>query len=156
MRWSGLLLLFLFWVGYLRLWRTSLSCRKSKKEMKALITKEANKLVCASQVPFLVSVSAFETGGFKSPVCCNNKNLFGMKHPKDRPTLDIGSDNQYARYISFPDSVVDFYLWYDYTKMPRCHSLSGFVREMKNRSYFEADYNKYLAGVMVWYEKLYN
>ena len=124
--------------------------------MKKLIETELSGLVSAQQIPFIVSVSAFETGGFKSPVLRKNKNLFGMRLPVKRPTVAIGEKGGYSNYASFRNSVEDFYIWADYTEMPNVTSLKQFVREMKKRKYFEADFEHYYNGCLTWFNILYN
>lgn len=156
--WNGLLLLLLFLAGYLIFSKRSRRCRKSPNQLKELITNRLNELVRASQVPFIVSVSAFETGGFRSPVLCENRNLFGMKLPIKRPTTAIGDLNRdgYAEYNTFEDSVTDFYLWQEYTNFPPyIFSLRQFVKNMAERNYFEAEFSVYLRGVSFWWNKLY-
>lgn len=57
-----------------------------------------------------------ETGYFKSDLCTGHNNLFGMKKARRRPTTALGTtDNNYATYKSWYDSVKDvklFQEWY--------------------------------------------
>lgn len=44
-----------------------------------------------------------------------NNNLFGMQKPKRRPNLVLsGSPDNYAHYMSWIDSVIDYKLWQEY------------------------------------------
>lgn len=125
--------------------------------MKQLISNRAAELVRPQQVPFIVAVSAFETGGFKSPLLRRNNNLFGMRFPRKRPTTAIGENGNYSKYATFEDSVTDFYLWMDYTDFPRfTPTVKKFVKEMHDRNYFEADLKQYNQGVEAWLNRLYN
>jgi flagellum-specific peptidoglycan hydrolase FlgJ len=57
-----------------------------------------------------------ETGHFQSELCTGHNNLFGMKKARRRQTTALGStDNDYASYLSWYDSVKDMKLfqeWY--------------------------------------------
>ncbi len=54
-----------------------------------------------------------ETGNFTSRILIENKNLFGMKLPKSRPTNALGEKNNHANYRSWVHSVRDYKLWQD-------------------------------------------
>lgn len=124
--------------------------------MKQLISNRAAELVRPQQVPFIVAVSAFETGGFKSPLLRRNNNLFGMRFPRKRPTTAIGENGNYSKYATFEDSVTDFYLWMDYTGFPEySRTLKQFVKAMYDRSYFEASFQQYYQGSLAWLKRLY-
>jgi flagellum-specific peptidoglycan hydrolase FlgJ len=60
--------------------------------------------------------SCLETGNFQSELCTGQNNLFGMKKARRRQTTARGStDNNYATYLSWYDSVKDMKLfqeWY--------------------------------------------
>ena len=52
-----------------------------------------------------------ESGRFESSISKSNNNFFGMKHPKKRKTVSLGSKNGYASYESWAHSVYDYRLW---------------------------------------------
>jgi len=58
--------------------------------------------------------SKLETGNYTSNIFEENNNLFGMKHPKQRPTLSIGINRGSAVYEKWQDSVLDLRLWQEY------------------------------------------
>lgn len=158
---AGWLSLSLFSVGFLMLSRSFLKRQRIRNltpdQMKALISNKLNELVSPSLVPFIVSVAAHETGGFRSPVLHRNRNLFGMRLAEHRPTEatgDVDADS-YANYRRLEDSVTDFYLWMDYTDFPWVPDLREFIKQMKARNYFQADELKYYRAVAAWYDKLY-
>ena len=157
MRLVGWLSLSLLLAGFwMRLRTFPQSQSQTPAKVKELIEKDAEGLFSASQIPFIVSVSAFETGDFKSPVLVENNNLFGMKLPKKRPTTATGENRGHATYNSLTDSIVDFYLWHRYVNFPEVNRLRRFIRAMKDRSYFEADFNHYLKGASHYFDKYYN
>jgi uncharacterized FlgJ-related protein len=66
------------------------------------------------QYPEIVFAQAvLESGHFKSIVCRNNNNLFGMKYPKVRETMATGSNRGYAIFPDWKASVQDYKLWQD-------------------------------------------
>lgn len=72
-----------------------------------------------------------ETGHLKSKRCIENNNLFGMRHPKTRPTLSKGEKDKHAYFNSWKESVIDYALWQ-----------SSFARKLN-----EEDFYKYLNRV---------
>lgn len=79
--------------------------------------------------------AVLESGNFKSDLCRNSNNLFGMKMPKRRETLAIGKrKSNYAIFNSWTDSVNDYLLW------------QNFVLE-RNDIQSKNDYLKYLHKV---------
>ena len=61
--------------------------------------------------------SMLETGYFKSNIFLDNNNLFGMKHPKQRPTLSKGPNRGHASFNNWQDSVKDYKMWQEYNKL---------------------------------------
>lgn len=64
----------------------------------------------------VMAQSRLETGNFQSELCIGHNNLFGMKKARRRTTTALGAtDNNYATYLSWYDSVKDmklFQQWY--------------------------------------------
>ena len=52
-----------------------------------------------------------ETGWFKSEVCKENKNLFGMKYARQRETTAIGTNLKHAKYTTYEASIIDYKIW---------------------------------------------
>lgn len=55
--------------------------------------------------------ACLETGQFSSEVFKNNRNLFGMKEAKVRPTTNCGTDLGHAIYFTWRESVMDYALY---------------------------------------------
>ena len=74
---------------------------------------ELNELVSPEIV---IRQSRLETGNFKSELCVEHNNLFGMRLARIRPTTALGAtENNYAYYEVWYDSVRDMKLfqnWY--------------------------------------------
>ena len=55
-----------------------------------------------------------ETGFYKSDIFLNGNNLFGMKYPKFRNTVAIGTYKGHSQYEHWIDSVRDYKLWQEW------------------------------------------
>ncbi len=61
----------------------------------------------------MVILAKVESGNYKSRVCVENHNLFGMKYyPESRRTTAIKDSNGYAYYESYLESVIDLKLYF--------------------------------------------
>lgn len=62
--------------------------------------------------PWIVlAQSRRETGYYKSPICKENFNLFGMKEAKLRLNKAQGTSRNHAYYLDWEESVEDYMLW---------------------------------------------
>lgn len=81
--------------------------------------------------PKIVWTQALIESGFKSTLFKEQKNLFGMRIPKSRPTLSVKEVNSYSSYNSWKESVLD-YAFYQ----------TAYLRNIKT----EKDYLEYLSN----------
>ena len=71
----------------------------------------------------LSAQAVLESGDFTSPMCVNDRNIFGMHMPYTRSTTATSSrwnateDSQVAIYNSYYDSVLDRILWDKYNSI---------------------------------------
>ena len=70
-----------------------------------------------------------------------------MRQPKVRNTVSLGEKHGYASYRNYMDSVVDLLLWFQSHSLNVPDNVTNYVREIKVRGYFEADFDTYLNGV---------
>ena len=62
--------------------------------------------------PHIVFAQAkLESGYFKSTIFRENNNLFGMRLAKQRPRTALGVKGNYAYYINWKESVIDYALY---------------------------------------------
>ncbi len=54
-----------------------------------------------------------ESGHFTSGVFVENNNLFGMTHPRTRPTYSMKKNRGFAYYKDWTHSVKDYKVWQD-------------------------------------------
>jgi len=67
------------------------------------------------QYPDIVLLQAqLETGFYTSDIFINGHNCFGMKYPKYRSTVAIGTYQGHAKYGHWIDSVRDYKIWQDW------------------------------------------
>ena len=110
--------------------------------------------------PYVVAQAKLETANFTSNVFLKNKNYFGMKMPRVRPTVAIAGGlkapsnegaTPYANYASESDSVTDLMLWFDYTKFPTSvNSVDDYARELKKRNFFGSTEISYVKNLKFW------
>lgn len=62
----------------------------------------------------LLAQAKLETGHFKSGLCVNNNNLFGMSKAYKRKHTQSGHTNNFATYDTWMESALDRILWDNY------------------------------------------
>lgn len=72
------------------------------------------KLKQVNHSKIIIKQAILESGWFKSMLFKKGNNLFGMKVPKIRNTLAIGSLYGHAKYKHWTDSVKDYLIWQTY------------------------------------------
>jgi uncharacterized FlgJ-related protein len=94
----------------------------------------------------------------ESNMCSNlfktNNNLFGMRHPRVRPTKSLGSKKGFAHFEKWQHSVLDYKLYLEFVgghKMTRAQYLLHI-----DRSYAHAGYSEYLEKYFKEYQELTN
>lgn len=103
-----------------------------------------------NNIEIVVSQAILETGTFRSDIFNKNNNLFGMKHPRVRPTTSLGSDMGHAVYEHWTCSVKDYKLWYYY--MTKKRKYDNYMAFLTSVGYAE-DYN-YLFKLRTIKERL--
>lgn len=107
-------------------------------------------------LPYVEAQAKFETDNFTSKVYRTENNMFGMKHPVNRPAIgvagglgDTGSARGVMqRYKNTLDSLRDLFLWMDYTKFPvEVGGVEQYVSEMQSRGYFTVPWDVYVNGL---------
>jgi len=93
----------------------------------------------------VMAQSRLETGHFQSELCAGHNNLFGMKKARRRPTTALGvTDNNYATYRSWYDSVKDMKLFQEWY-LSRGRDLTDYFGFLASVGY--AEDNHYLRKV---------
>lgn len=127
--------------------------RKGKAKTKNLqalpINQDWNQSPYSGLLPYIHAQAFHESGGFKSRLAVEQKNLFGMKVPRVRKFAGFKVEgSEFAGYRNFRESVEDFMLWLESVSFPKTVSGSAqYVAELKKRNYFEDTISNYLKGV---------
>lgn len=102
---------------------------------------------------FIWSQSYHETGGFKSALFLQAKNLFGMMVPSLRKSYGIigeykTPEGKMAVYSSYTASVLDYFLrGVDFNMPKNFDNLTDFNKWLKNSGYYSDTANGYLSGL---------
>lgn len=96
-----------------------------------------------------------ETGGFTSNIFIEGNNMSGMKHPSVRKTLSLGTHRKHAKYASVEDCILDYVYYLEARKLPTHEvSVKKYLKLLKNKGYFEDDFNSYYKGVRNYYKEI--
>lgn len=157
--WRGLLLLALSGALFLKLSKT-----KNRPTVNNSINKDAAKVFTTlvalgfttQQASFITAQAGHETGGFTSVIFKENNNCFGMKFPSIRKTFATGTQYGHATFASLTDCIKDFLLYYKFVKLLDTYSgIDTYIKALKERNYFEADLNQYIAGCVFYHKKYF-
>ena len=105
----------------------------------------------SSLKPFVIAQSKVESANYTSDLFKRANNAFGMKNANFRSQLGKsvpGTDYRY--YNSLEDSIKDFVLYLDYVNFPIVSDVNSYVRNLKERNYFESDQTDYINALKSW------
>jgi len=157
--WAPLALLSYLFVKSLRTKENpQVSKVKIKDDYRAYILAQlSNSGITGELAKYIFCQAAFETGNFSSEIFRDQNNLFGMKLARVRPTTATGEKRGHAVFKSIADSVKDYAIYYRYVKLPSAFSgIPAFTRALKDKKYFEANYDLYTAGVETYYKAYFS
>ena len=101
----------------------------------------------------VLAQAVLESGWFRSRLASEQNNIFGMMHPRKRPTTSTGAGpSGFATYGSIADSVDDYFLRQRYFKIPDSPDPETFARSVVASGYAEDP--KYLSKWMSVYRLL--
>lgn len=100
-----------------------------------------------------VAVSKHETDSYRSNLCVNFNNYYGMGVAEKRPytrsgTVTTDNGETFSAYKSLEQCVTDLVFWINYTKFPKDEYFTErFVEQMQKRGYFTDSMENYLNGI---------
>jgi len=114
------LILVAFAFGLLMLFRQFLIInRRKEKPLKAISRILKAQGLEASMIRLLQAQAIHETGNFTSRLFKENNNVFGMKIPSIRKTLNVAPATEtFSQFVSIDDSVKDMLFYLDHFKIP--------------------------------------
>lgn len=107
--------------------------------------------------PYLLAQARLESGDFESNIYNLTNNPLAMNHAYQRDQLgdpepsgigEAGSDGDIQVYRNDTQGFRDMFLWFKYTRFPtHVRDAADYVRNLKQRGYFEANEAEYLRGL---------
>lgn len=146
-----LVILLAFAIGLLMLFRQFLIIgRRREKPLRAISRILKVQGLEISMIKLLQAQSIHETGNFTSRLFKEKNNLFGMKIPQQRQTLNVAPGNQqFSRFVSIDDSVKDMLLYLDHFKIPLDQEDAfRYAQILKDKNYYEDPVEVYFKGLV--------
>ncbi len=85
----------------------------------------------------ILAQAAHETGGFRSDIYRENRNLFGMKLPSHRPTTALSENRGHAVYSSTWKSMLDYFMRQREFNIPNTDNVDLYMYETQRSGYAE-------------------
>ena len=103
---------------------------------------------------FVAAQATLESGNFTSEIFKENKNFFGMKTAKCRPSTAIGTNRNHAMYKYTDDCMIDYYLWLVYSGFNQntLKDLDKFILRLSNSGY--CPLKDYIDRIKTIYEQI--
>jgi uncharacterized FlgJ-related protein len=96
----------------------------------------------------ILAQAKFESGNFTSDIFWENNNPYGMKCPKKRKTLCIGTNRNHGVFNSVKEATIDYVYYMEALNIPFDEkNVKKYVYLLKQKRYFEAEVNHYYKGV---------
>lgn len=107
------------------------------------------------EFPDIVFAQAIlESAHFQSKLFKENRNIFGMRVPSKRQSSSVGSKNGYSLYVSWRDSVVDYYYYQEMVLSKKKMTREQYFQFL-DKNYAEAgSYSKKLKEIIIRYKKI--
>jgi len=145
-----LVILVAFAVGLLiLLHRFLITSRRKVKPLKAISKVLKAQGLEPSMIRLLQAQAIHETGNFTSRLFLENNNVFGMKIPSIRKTLNIAPGNQqFSKFASVDDSIKDMMFYLDHFSIPL--DLADpflYAQILKDKNYYEDPVEVYFKGL---------
>lgn len=104
-------------------------------------------------IMIIVAQAKFESGNFTSDIFWENNNPYGMKCPKKRKTLCLGTNRGHGVFNSVKEATIDYLYYMEALNIPfEEKDVRKYVYLLKRKNYFEADVRHYYKGVKYYYE----
>jgi len=148
------LILLAFAIGLLMLFRQFLIIgRRKEKPLKAISRILKAQGVEPSMIRLLQAQAIHETGNFTSRLFLEQNNVFGMKVPSIRKTLNVapltgGMGTGFSIFLGIDDSVKDMLLYLDHFNIPL--DLADpflYAQILKDKNYYEDPVEVYFKGL---------
>jgi len=144
------LILVAFAFGLLMLFRQFLIIsRRKEKPLQAISRILRKQGLESSMIRLLQAQAIHETGNFTSRLFKENNNVFGMKIPSIRKTLNVAQDPEiFSQFVSIDDSIKDMLFYLDHFSIPL--DLADpflYAQILKDKNYYEDPVEVYFKGL---------
>jgi len=145
-----LVILVAFAVGLLiLLHRFLIIGRRKEKPLKAISRILKAQGLEFSMIRLLQAQAIHETGNFTSRLFKENNNVFGMKIPSIRKTLNVAPATEtFSQFVSIDDSIKDMLFYLDHFSIPL--DLADpflYAQILKDKNYYEDPVEVYFKGL---------
>lgn len=107
------------------------------------------------EFPDIVFAQAIlESSHFKSKIFKENNNIFGMKIAKKRQTSSVGSKNGFSVYISWRDSIIDYYYYQEMILSKRRMTRDQYFYHLEKNYAGSDGYSKKLKTIILKYKSI--
>jgi uncharacterized FlgJ-related protein len=96
-----------------------------------------------------------ESNNFKSDICRNNYNLFGMRVAKSRKTFAIGKRKGYAKFKDYGYSISDYALYQEMVLKKKKHTKSSYIKYISTKYSRDPGYTNKIKKIMVKYDHIF-
>lgn len=102
-----------------------------------------------SMIKLLQAQAIHETGNFTSRLFKEENNVFGMKVPKIRKTLNVAFEtDEFSTFLSIEDSIKDMLLYLDHFSIPLDQEDAfRYAQILKDKNYYEDPVEVYFQGL---------
>jgi len=145
------LILLAFAIGLLMLFRQFLiTSRRKEKPLAAISRILREQGLDPPMVRLLQAQAIHETGNFTSRLFLENNNVFGMKIPSIRKTLNVAPGTEiFSQFVSIGDSVKDMLFYLDHFSIPLNQDDPFlYAQVLKDKNYYEDPVEIYFKGLM--------
>jgi len=145
------LILLAFAIGLLMLFRQFLIInRRKEKPLKAISRVLKKQGLDLPMIKLLQAQAIHETANFTSRLFKENNNVFGMKIPQQRQTLNVAPGNQqFSQFVSVDDSIRDMLLYLDHFRIPlNQNDAFMYAQILKDKNYYEDPVEIYFKGLV--------
>jgi len=144
-------ILLLFAIGLLMLFRVFLIIgRRKEKPLQAISRVLRKQGLDLPMIKLLQAQAIHETANFTSRLFKENNNVFGMKIPQVRQTLNVAPDNQqFSQFVSIGDSIKDMLLYLKHFRIPlNQNDAFMYAQILKDKNYYEDPVEIYFKGLV--------
>lgn len=89
--------------------------------------------------PEIVFAQSMKECGFKSSLFENNHNCFGMREASKRPNMQNGTQDGYAYYDTWKESVLDYAFYQSYIGLSKIKTEAEYLNFLKEMNYYDVN-----------------